>query len=121
MATHFHVLLGTDELGRTANSLLNSSLAQATYANYDSKIRHFFAFCNEEKIQELQSEPATMVRYNAWLVLQGTIAAASLQAYLSAVNKFSATINNHPRRLATYSPTLAAVSNSDRNASLPRT
>jgi hypothetical protein len=88
MATHFHDMLGTDELGCTTTSLFISSLAPANYGNYDSNLRHFFAFCNAEKIQIMHATSATIVRYTAWLGLHGTIAAASLQLYLFSVNKF---------------------------------
>jgi hypothetical protein len=44
-------------------------------------------FCTEENIAPLHATPATMVRYTAWLALQGTVAASSLQPYFSAVNK----------------------------------
>jgi hypothetical protein len=88
MAETFQDLLGTDKLGVTAVALLSNSLAPSMYASYDSALRQFFIFCTEEKIAPLQATPATMVRYTAWLALQGTVAASSLQPYFSAVNKF---------------------------------
>jgi hypothetical protein len=39
-------LVGTDHVGTTALSLLNSSLAPTTYASYDG-MRQFAAFCHE--------------------------------------------------------------------------
>jgi hypothetical protein len=84
MATRLATLVGTDFLGSTALTLLNSSLAPATYANYDILLRHlrqFFAFCNEDNIHFTESTPATMVRYTAWLGLQGFVAAGSLLPY----------------------------------------
>ena len=63
MATHFHTLLGADELGHTCLSLLSSSLAHATYVNYDSNLRQLLAFCIEEYIHPLHATPATMVRF----------------------------------------------------------
>jgi hypothetical protein len=42
MCTKSLALLGTDRLGNTTISLLSSSLAPSTYANYDSALRHYF-------------------------------------------------------------------------------
>jgi hypothetical protein len=68
--------------------MLSNSLAPSSYANYDSAMRQFFAFCSEEGISPLQATPGSMVRYTAWLGLLGTVAASPLQPYYSAVNKF---------------------------------
>jgi site-specific recombinase XerD len=62
MATKFQTLLGTDTLGATAITLLSNSLAPSTYANYDSALRQYFAFCAKENLPPLQATPATMVR-----------------------------------------------------------
>jgi hypothetical protein len=78
MATKFQTLLGADKLGATAISLLSNSLPPATYANYDSALRHFFAFFAQENLPPLQATHATMVRYTACLGLLGTVAAASI-------------------------------------------
>jgi site-specific recombinase XerD len=88
MPTKSQALLSTNTLGATALSLLSNSLAPYTYANYDSALRHYFAFCGEENLPSLQATPATMVRYTAWLGLLGTVAASSMQPYFSAVNKY---------------------------------
>jgi hypothetical protein len=88
MATKFQVLLGTDTLDATAISLLSNSLAPSTYANYDSALRQYFAFCAEENLSPLQATPVTMVRYAAWLGLFGTVAARSMQPHFSAVKKY---------------------------------
>jgi hypothetical protein len=50
MVDTFQSLLGTDTLGVTTISLLSSSLAPSTYANYDSALRNFFALCTEENL-----------------------------------------------------------------------
>jgi hypothetical protein len=68
--------------------MLSNSLAPSTYANYDSALRQFFAFCTEKNIAPLQATPASMIRYTAWLAMLGTVAASSLHPYFSAVNKF---------------------------------
>jgi hypothetical protein len=51
-------------------------------------MRQFTAFCHEEGIHPLQATAQSLVRYTAWLGLQGTVAAVSLQHYYSAANKF---------------------------------
>jgi site-specific recombinase XerD len=53
MAEKFQTLLGTDTPEVTAINLLNNSLAPSTYANHDSALRRFFAFCAEENITPL--------------------------------------------------------------------
>jgi hypothetical protein len=63
MTTHFRTLLGTDKWGTTAIGLLSNSLVPSIYANYDSTLRHYFAFCAEENLPPLQATPATMLRY----------------------------------------------------------
>jgi hypothetical protein len=88
MTTKLHKLLGTDHVGDTALHMLSSSLAPTTYANYDSGMRQFAAICHEEDIHPLQATTQSVVRCTAWLGLQGTVAAASLQQYYSAINKF---------------------------------
>jgi hypothetical protein len=78
MAKKFQTVLGHDTLGATAINLLINSLAPATYANYNSTLRQFLAFCGEENLPPLQATPTTMVRYTAWLGLLGTVAASSM-------------------------------------------
>jgi hypothetical protein len=87
MTAKLRKLLGIDQIGTTALSLLNNSLAPTTYANYDSGMRQFAVFCHEEGIHSLQATPQSIVRYTAWLG-QGTVAAASLHHYYSAIHKF---------------------------------
>jgi site-specific recombinase XerD len=98
IAETFQTLLGTDRLRVTAITMLSNSLASSTYANYDSALRQFFAFCKEENISPLQATPATMLRYTAWLGMLGTLAADSLQPYFSVVNKFSVATSANPSR-----------------------
>ena len=88
MTDRLRNMLGTDHIGTTALHLLRNSLAPTTYANYDSGMRQFAAFCHEENIHPLHATTQSVVRYTAWLGLQGTVAAASLQLYYSAINKF---------------------------------
>jgi hypothetical protein len=51
-------------------------------------MRQFAAFCHEEDIHPLHATTQSVVRYTAWLGLQGTVAAASMQQFYSAINKF---------------------------------
>jgi hypothetical protein len=81
MTAQLRKLLGTDQLGTTTLNMLSSSLAPTTYANYDSGMRQFAAFCHKEDIHPLQATTQSIVRDTTWLGLQGTVAAASLQQY----------------------------------------
>jgi hypothetical protein len=88
MTTRLRKLLGTDQIGTTALHMLSNSLAPTTYSNYDSGMRQSAAFCHEENIHPLQATTQSIVRYTAWLGLQDTVAATSLQQYYSAISKF---------------------------------
>jgi hypothetical protein len=88
MTPQLRKLLGTDRIGTTALNMLSSSLAPTTYANYDSGMRQFAAFCHEEDMHPLQATTQSIVRYTTSLGLQGTVAAASQQQYYSVINKF---------------------------------
>jgi hypothetical protein len=81
-------MLGTYHIMTTALNLASISLAPTTCANYDNGMRHLAALCHEEGIHPLQAITQSIVRYTAWLGLQGTVAAASLQQKYSAVSKF---------------------------------
>jgi hypothetical protein len=48
MFTSCLALLGTGRVGNTTISLLRSSLAPCTYANYDCTLRHYFFFSAAE-------------------------------------------------------------------------
>jgi hypothetical protein len=69
MTARLRNLLGTDHIGTTTLNLLSSSLAPTTYANCDSGMRPFAAFCHEEDIHPLHATTQTIVRYTAWLGL----------------------------------------------------
>jgi hypothetical protein len=88
MTAQLRTMLGTHHIGTTSLNLLSSSLAPTTNADYDNGVRQLAAFCHEEGIHSLQATSQSLVRYTAWLGLQGTVAAASLQKYYSAVDKF---------------------------------
>eukprot|EP00873_Tetraselmis_striata_P013426 jgi/Tetstr1/433690/TSEL_022909.t1 len=87
MAAELRSLLGTDDVGQAALGLLTGSLAAGTYRNYDSGMRSFATFCEQEGLRPLQATTSTIVRYTAWLGMQGTVGAESLQQYYSSINK----------------------------------
>eukprot|EP00873_Tetraselmis_striata_P000849 jgi/Tetstr1/421113/TSEL_012157.t2 len=88
MTAELRSLLGTDDVGQAALGLLTGSLAAGTYRNYDSGMRSFATFCEQEGLRPLQATTSTIVRYTAWLGLQGTVGAESLQQYYSSINKY---------------------------------
>eukprot|EP00873_Tetraselmis_striata_P022420 jgi/Tetstr1/442684/TSEL_030776.t1 len=88
MTAELRSLLGTDDVGQAALGLLTGSLAAGTYRNYDSGMRSFATFCEQEGLRPLQAATSTIVRYTAWLSMQGTVGAESLQQYYSSINKY---------------------------------
>jgi hypothetical protein len=102
MATQFRDLLGTDHLGTTAISLLSSSLAPSTYANYESALRPYFGICVADGRPPLHGTPANMVRYTAFFGLRGTVVTSSMQPYFSVVNKYFRDHQLPPSPLATF-------------------
>eukprot|EP00873_Tetraselmis_striata_P035686 jgi/Tetstr1/455950/TSEL_042731.t1 len=88
MAAELRSLLGTDDVGQAALGLLTGSLAAGTYRNYDSGMRSFATFCEQEGLHPLRASTSTIVRYTAWLGMQGTVGAESLQQYYSSINKY---------------------------------
>eukprot|EP00873_Tetraselmis_striata_P005540 jgi/Tetstr1/425804/TSEL_016183.t1 len=79
---------GSDTLGVQTLELLSTAWAPATAASYDSCMKQYFRFCEEERRPAMAADPGTMARYVTWLGNMGTIKASSLQPYLSAVNNF---------------------------------
>jgi hypothetical protein len=88
MTAQLRKLLGTNHVGTTTLTMLCNSLAPTTYANNDSGMRQFTAFCHEEGIHPLQATTQSIVCYATWLGLHGTVAAVSLHQNYSAINKF---------------------------------
>ena len=80
-------MLGTDALGSFALTLLASSKEQNTYNGYLSELGHFFDFCRLESITPLSVTTPQIVRYIAYLGSLNTIAAGSMQPYISAINR----------------------------------
>jgi hypothetical protein len=94
-------LLGTDALGSLALTLLTSSKEQSTYTGYLSELNHFFNFCRIESITPLDVTAAQIVRYIAYLGSLNTIAAGSMQPYLSAINRY---LQDHQRQPVAMGP-----------------
>eukprot|EP00873_Tetraselmis_striata_P025794 jgi/Tetstr1/446058/TSEL_033660.t1 len=61
---------------------------ETTASTYGSAIRPFLQFCAEQGVPPLGGTAATVASYIAWQGLRGTVKAASLQPYLSAINGF---------------------------------
>ena len=76
-----------DEIGRIATSLFQSALTTRTRGNYSSNLASFYTFCDTSLLDPLAVGPIDIARYVAWLGQRGTVAAESLQPYLSAINR----------------------------------
>ena len=101
MGAAFAPLLGTDTLGSLALALLTSSKEQNTYDGYLSELGHFFDFCRIEGITPLDITAPQIVRYIAYLGSLNTIAASSMQPYLSAINRL---LQDHQRQPVAMGP-----------------
>jgi hypothetical protein len=101
MGTTLAPLLGTDALGSLALELLASSKEQNTYDSYLSELGHFFDFCRIEGIAPLNVTAPQIVRYIAYLGSLNTIAAGSMQPYLSAINRL---LQDHQRQPVAMGP-----------------
>jgi hypothetical protein len=66
----------------------------------------FFAFCEEQAIPFLNVTNIDVTRYIAWVGERGTVAADSLQPYLSAINKF---IIDHGKPSVALGPLVSGV------------
>jgi hypothetical protein len=80
-------VFGEDELGQIATALFQSALATKTKENYNSNLTGYFRFCDEFLLDPLAVGPIDIARYLAWMAKRGTVAADSLQPYLSAINR----------------------------------
>ena len=99
-------IFGNDELGRIATSLFQSALSTGTKENYNSNLSGFFRFCDESLLDPLAVGPIDIARYLAWLGKRGTIAAGSLQPYLSAINRW---LQDHARPPVALGPLVTGV------------
>ena len=96
--------LGEDSLGQQALSLVAGSLAATTVGTYGSAFQRFLSFCSQQGLDPFQTQEADVVRYLAWLGQEGTVAAASLQPYLSAINRF---LGDHGKEPVALGPLVA--------------
>jgi hypothetical protein len=94
-------LLGTDALDYLALALLTSSKEQSAYTGYLSELNHFFNFCRIESITPLDVTAAQIIRYIAYLGSLNTIAAGSMQPYISAINRC---LQDHQRQPVSMGP-----------------
>ena len=72
-------------------------------------------FCEEQELNPLEVTPPEIARYIAWLGLRGSVAADSMQPYLSAINRFLKDHNVAPTALG---PIVTAVRRGLGNAQL---
>lgn len=61
-------------------------LAVSTSTNYNSYLNGFIRFCEANRLQSLPASVETILLYLGHLTEKGTVAAESLQPYLSAIN-----------------------------------
>ena len=81
-------VFGDDELGRAATTLFQAATTEGTERNYSFNLKSFFEFCNVSLLEPQGVTPIDIARYVAWLGKRGTVAAASMQPYLSSINKY---------------------------------
>ena len=106
MRQYWRQLLGADELGRLAADLAATALHPSTYRNYGTALRPYLQYCATYSVHPLHVTPLDAARYVAWLGLRGTVAAASLQQYLSAVNRY---LGDHGREPVAQGALVASV------------
>jgi hypothetical protein len=99
-------VFGDDELGEAATVLFQSATSKGTDQNYTSNLKTFFEFCDISLIDPKQVSPIDIARYIAWLGKKGTVAAASLQPYLSSINKY---LQDHALPPVALGPLVAGV------------
>lgn len=116
MSDSLGALLGHDDLGRTALALCQASLQPRSYGSYASALKGFLEFCDEESLLPLDVTPVHVARYLAWLGLRGTVAAASLQPYLSAINRL---LKDHGKPPVALGPLVADVRAGLGNSQVP--
>ena len=96
--------LGRDSLGRRAMDLVAGSMAPSTIATYGANFRKFLRFCEEQSVDPLRTSETDILRYVAWIGQEGSVAAASLQPYLSAINRF---LGDHGQEPVALGPLVA--------------
>jgi hypothetical protein len=78
MRPYMQRLLGTDSLGDRTLDLLTATWAKSTSDTYNSAIKPYFLFCEEQGLPPLAATAATMASYIAWIGERGTMKATSL-------------------------------------------
>ena len=81
-------VFGDDELEEAATVLFQSAATKGMDQNYSSNLKSFFEFCDTSLLDPKQVSPIEIARYIAWLGKRGTVAVASMQPYLSYINKY---------------------------------
>ena len=76
--------------GGTAMRLAASAREDSTTEGYARHWREFEGWCDEEGLDPLPATPQMIFAYVGALAEKGTIAASSLQPYLSAINSYHA-------------------------------
>jgi len=69
-------------------------------------LKSFFEFCDTSLLDPHKVSPIDIARYIAWLGKRGTVAAASLQPYLSSINKY---LQDHARPPVALEPLVSGV------------
>jgi hypothetical protein len=79
---------------------------KGTDQSYTSNVKTFFEFCDSFLIDPQQASPIDIARYIAWLGKRGSVAVASLQPYLSSINKY---LQDHALPPVTLGPLVSRV------------
>eukprot|EP00854_Cymbomonas_tetramitiformis_P034115 gene34115-biopygen13950 len=80
--------LGQSRLIELAVKMQRKSLLDTTMSNYGPKARRFIHFCVQQRRPWLPATEATVVLYIASVLEDGSVRAASMQPYLSAINNY---------------------------------
>jgi len=81
-------VFGDDELREAITILFQSATTKGTDQNYTSNLKSNFEFCSISLLDPQKVSPIDIAWYITWLRKRGTVATASLQPYLSSINKF---------------------------------
>ena len=79
---------------------------KGTGQNYTSNLETVSAFYDTSLMDPRQASPVDIARYITWLGKRGTVAAASLQPYLSSINKY---LQDHALPPVALGPLVAGV------------
>ena len=90
------IVFEDDDLGKAATILFQATTTKRTDQNYSSNLKSFFEFCNVSFLEPRDASPIDIARYIGMLGERGTVAASSLQPYLSSINKYLQDHALHP-------------------------